>query len=195
MQSPLLDVEPQAATQLDSVNDSFQLGVTESDSVNSGPTSTQDAITLSPTSLLHFDGNLRVWSARHVVHVHLQFTSARCDNRRRGRHGARGQQQFRLCHRQPESYLWRRHADQRRAPKQWRRHFIKYVVTLTAPISDIGTIANISFSRSNESLTPTGAVASADVLMPLGFQHWHQPGRITKHSARSRLAMSCSMRI
>ena len=45
-------------TQLDSVNDTFQLGVTETYSVNSGPAQTAETITLPATPLLHFDGNL-----------------------------------------------------------------------------------------------------------------------------------------
>jgi Concanavalin A-like lectin/glucanases superfamily len=58
IQSPVLDIEPQSGTQLDSVNDTFQLGVTELYSVNGGPTVSGETTTLAPAQLLHFDGNL-----------------------------------------------------------------------------------------------------------------------------------------
>lgn len=57
-QSPVLTVQPQPGTQLDSVNDSFQLGVTETDSVNSGPVLAADDLALAPVKLLHFNGHV-----------------------------------------------------------------------------------------------------------------------------------------
>jgi hypothetical protein len=56
VQFPALSVEPQSGTQLDSVNDSFQLGATETYSVNSGPVLAADASVLASVKLLHFNG-------------------------------------------------------------------------------------------------------------------------------------------
>ena len=58
VQSPALNLQPQSGTQLDSVNDSFQLGVTETDSVNNGPVLPADARALAPVGLLHFNGHV-----------------------------------------------------------------------------------------------------------------------------------------
>ena len=58
VQSPALSVEPQAGTQLDSVNDSFQLGVTQTYSVNSGPMLAADTLSLAALNLLHFNGQV-----------------------------------------------------------------------------------------------------------------------------------------
>lgn len=55
---PSLNVEPQAGTQLDSVNDSFQFSVTETYSVNSGPLLPAETLALAPTNLLHFNGHV-----------------------------------------------------------------------------------------------------------------------------------------
>ena len=55
IQTPSLNVQPQTGVQLDSVNDTFQLGVTESYTINGGPAVTADSVTLAPTPLLHFD--------------------------------------------------------------------------------------------------------------------------------------------
>ena len=57
-QSPALNLQPLPGTQLDSVNDSFQLGVAETDSVNSGPALAADALALAPVKLLHFNGHV-----------------------------------------------------------------------------------------------------------------------------------------
>ena len=56
--SPALLLQPLPGRQLDSVNDSFQLSVTESDSVNNGPVLAADAIALAPVKLLHFNGHV-----------------------------------------------------------------------------------------------------------------------------------------
>ena len=75
IQSPSLDVEPQPGTQFDSVNDFFQLSVTESYSVNSGPTLTEEQ-TLGPAQLLDFDGNL-VFGSLVTVFTSLANTPVR----------------------------------------------------------------------------------------------------------------------
>jgi hypothetical protein len=56
--SPAVNIEPQPGTQLDSVSNSFQLGVTELYSVNGGPAVIGETMTLAPAQLLHFNGNL-----------------------------------------------------------------------------------------------------------------------------------------
>jgi hypothetical protein len=58
LQSPPLPLQPQPGVQLDSVNDSFQLGVTETYSINSGPVLAADSLALTPANLLHFNGHL-----------------------------------------------------------------------------------------------------------------------------------------
>ena len=174
VQSPLLDVEPTAGTQLDSVNDSFQLGVTETDSVNGGPSSTQDAITLPPTPLLHFDGNLLfgllVTSFTSISNSPARGTptgggvgTVLAVNNNSGYVVASPNHTY--GDGTPISVVLLSSGDA----------VSSNTVTLNAPATDIGTIQNISFSRSNESLTPTGAVATADVLMPLGFSFGISP--------------------
>jgi hypothetical protein len=174
IQSSALNVEPQAGSQLDSVNDSFQLGVTETASVNSGPSLTQDALTLSPTPLLHFDGNLRFGP------LVTSFTSI-ANTPARGALAGGGVSTMLAVNNNsgyviaspshtygdgtPISVVLLSNGDA----------VSSNTVTLNAPATDIGTIQNISFSRSNESLTPTGAVATADVLMPLGFSFSFSP--------------------
>ncbi len=58
VQSPSLNLEPQAGTQLDSVNDLFQFGVAETYSINGGPVSDVETISLAATNLLHFNGHV-----------------------------------------------------------------------------------------------------------------------------------------
>ncbi|MEI2726935.1 MAG: LamG domain-containing protein [Verrucomicrobiota bacterium] len=58
IQSPTLKIEPQPGTQLDSVNDAFQLSVTETFNVNSGSVLPADAFALAPVKLLHFNGHV-----------------------------------------------------------------------------------------------------------------------------------------
>ncbi len=57
--APVLALQPQPGTQLDSVNDAFQLGVTETFSVNTGPVLAADTLGLGPARLLHLNGH--VW--------------------------------------------------------------------------------------------------------------------------------------
>lgn len=57
-QTPTINVEPQVATQLDSVNDTFALALTESYRVNNGPLLAADSLGLAPVNLLHFNGRL-----------------------------------------------------------------------------------------------------------------------------------------
>ncbi len=58
VQSPVLNLQPQSGTQLDSVNDAFQLDLIETYSVEGGPVLTADALTLAPSKLLHFNGQV-----------------------------------------------------------------------------------------------------------------------------------------
>lgn len=168
VQSPLLDVEPTAGTQLDSVNDSFQLGVTETDSVNSGPSSTEDAVTVSPTSLLHFDGNLLFGP------LVSSFTSI-SNSPARGASAGGGVDTVLAVNNNSgyivasPSHTYGDGTPINAVLLSSGDAIASNTVTLSAPTNDVGTISNVSFSRSSESLTPTGAVAYADVLMPLGF--------------------------
>ena len=56
--SPAVNIEPQPGTQLDSVSNTFQLGVTELYSLNGGGPVTGETTSLAPSRLLHFNGNL-----------------------------------------------------------------------------------------------------------------------------------------
>ncbi|MDB6023426.1 MAG: Laminin sub domain 2, partial [Pedosphaera sp.] len=58
LQSPTLTLQPQAGTQLASVSDTFQLGVSESYSINGGTALTGESKSLPSVQLMHFDGNL-----------------------------------------------------------------------------------------------------------------------------------------
>jgi hypothetical protein len=168
LQSPLLDVEPPAGTQLDSVNDTFQLGITESYSVNGGPALTQETITLAPIQLLHFDGNLLFGP------LTTAFTSLA--NSPTPGALAGGGVSTTLAVNNNSGYIVSSPSHTYGNGTPINAVLLSNgdaaaasTVPMNAPASDIGTIQNISFNRSSESLTPTGAIAYANVLMPLGF--------------------------
>ncbi len=168
VQSPALDVEPQAGTQLDSVNDRFQLGITEADSVNSGPATTTDAITLAPVSLMHFDGNLLFGSIVTVF-------SSLANNPARGAPAGGGISTILAVNNNSghtistPSYTYGNGALLPAMLLSNGDAVTSASVSLTGPSPDIGTIQNISFTRSSQQLTPTGFVAYVVVNMPLGF--------------------------
>lgn len=58
LQTNALNVEPQSGTQLDSVNNTFQLTVAASHTVNGGPSVAAESAMLPFTRLLHFNGHL-----------------------------------------------------------------------------------------------------------------------------------------
>lgn len=168
LQSPSLNLQPAGATQLDSVNDTFQLTVAENESVNSSPVTTPDSVTLPVVQLLQFDGNLLFGP------VVTEFTSLA--NTPAPGALAGGGVATTLAVNNNSGYVVG-------SPSHTYGNgtalnvillsdgdaIASNTVSLNAPPNDTGTIQNISFSRSSESLTPTGAVAYADVLMPLGF--------------------------
>ncbi len=168
IQSALLDVEPQAGTQLDSVNDSFPLAVTEACGVNNGPVSTQETITLSQTQLLHFNGRLLFGP------LATMFTSI-ANSPARGAVSGGGASTVLAVNNDSgyvvtsPSHTYGDGTPINAVLLSSGDAVASNTVTMNAPANDTGIIQNISFSRSSELLTPTGAVAYADVLMPLGF--------------------------
>jgi hypothetical protein len=167
LQSPTLNVQPQNV-QLDSVNDTFRLSVTENYSVNNGPTITQETITLPPTPLLHFDGKLIFGP------VTTAFSSI-ANNPVRGALAGGGVGTA-LAVNNNSGYIISSpsHTYGNGTPINCvllgnGDAVASNTVPMNAPANDTGTIQNISFLRTSESLTPTGAIAYADVLMPLGF--------------------------
>jgi hypothetical protein len=167
IQSPTLTIQPQNV-QLDSVNDTFQLAVTENYSVNNGPAITQETITLPPTQLLHFDGNL-IFGPVVTAFTSIANTPAR------GALSGGGVSTVLAVNNNSgyivasPSHTYGNGSAINVVLLSNGNAIASNTVPLNAPATDTGTIQNISFSRSSESLTPTGAVAYADVLMPLGF--------------------------
>ena len=167
--SPLLDIEPQSGTQLDSVNDTLRLSVSEFYSINSGPQLTAETISLAPAKLLHFDGNLLFGP------VATAFTSI-ANTPTRGSPGGGGIN-TQLAVNNNSGYLVA-------SPSHTYGNGSAINVVLltngdsiassgsvpvTGPSPDIGTIQNISFTRSSLNLTPTGAVGFVALQLPLGF--------------------------
>ncbi len=168
VQSPSLDVEPQTGAQLDSVNDTFQLTVTETNLVNSGPALEADAIALPSTPLMHFDGNL------YFGAVETAFSSL-ANTPSRGAPSGGGISTI-LAVNNNSGYLV-----SNPAYTYGNGALLSAVLlsngdaissgsaTLNAPSPDIGTVQNISFIRSNEQLTSTGLVANVILSLPLGL--------------------------
>ncbi len=154
--------------QLDSANDAFQLGVTESYSVNSGPLLTQETVTLPQRPLLHFDGNLLFGP------LTTAFASLSNSPPRGAPAGGGVSTVLAVNNNSGYAVASPSHTYGDGTPinavlLSSGDAVAASTVAMTAPPSDTGTIQNISFSRSSESLTPTGAIAYANVLMPLGF--------------------------
>jgi hypothetical protein len=168
IQSPTLNLEPQAGIQLDSVNDTFQLGVTETYTVNGGPTLNADAITLAPTPLLHFDGNLLFGSFTTV------FTSL-ANNPTRGAPGGGGINTI-LAVNNNSGYLVAK-PDHTYGNGSLLNVVLlsngdaisSSSVTLNGPVPDIECIQNICFQRTSLNLTPTGASGFLAMTLPAGF--------------------------
>ena len=166
--SPVLDVEPQSGTQLDSVNDTFQLGVTEFYSVNGGPMLTGETDALASAQLLHFDGNLLFGP---IVTV---FTSI-ANSPSRGSPGGGGINTI-LAVNNNSGYMVTKpdhtYGNGALLPVVLLSNgdaTTTSSVTLTGPVPDIDCIQNICFQRTNMSLTATGPVAKVVMNLPLGF--------------------------
>ena len=172
--SPVLDVEPQSGTQLDSVNDTFQLSVTEFYSVNSGPMLAEETDALASAQLLHFDGNLLFGP------IATMFTSI-ANIPTRGSLGGGGintilavnNNSGHMVTKPDHTYgngallnvVLLSNGDATTASS----------VTLTGPVPDVDCIQNICFQRTNMSLTATGPVARVVMTLPLGFSIGSSP--------------------
>ncbi len=174
IQSPLLDVEPSSATQLDSVNDTFQLAVTENYSVNSGPAITQETITLGPTTLLHFDGNL-IFGSLATVFTSLANTPAR------GALGGGGVNTI-LAVNNNSGYLpgspGHTYGDGTPLNAVLMSNgdaISQSTAILAGPVPDVDCIQNICFQRTNSVLSSTGAVADLILQLPVGFSIGSNP--------------------
>jgi hypothetical protein len=67
LQTPALNVEPDTGTQLDSINDSFQLLVAADYRINGGPITSVEGALLPATRLLHFNGHVYFGNIETVV--------------------------------------------------------------------------------------------------------------------------------
>ncbi len=168
IQTPTLDVEPQAGVQLDSVNDSFQLSVTENYSVNSGPTLPEETITLAPVQLLHFDGNLYFGSAETI------FTSL-ANIPPRGLPSGGGISTI-LAVNNNSGYIVAKpdHTYGDGTPLNAillsnGDAISSSSATLSGPSPDVDCIQNICFQRTNLKLTLNGAVGLLTMILPAGF--------------------------
>ena len=166
IQAPALNLQP--GVQLDSVNDTFQLGVTETYSVNGGPTLTADAVTLAPVPLMHFDGNLFFGSLATV------FTSL-ANSPSRGAPGGGGISTI-LAVNNNSGYLVAK------PDHTYGNGALLAAVllsngdaissssaTLTGPAPDTDCIQNICFTRTSLNLTPSGATGFLAMTLPAGF--------------------------
>ena len=182
VQSPSLEVEPQPGTQLDSVNDHFQLSVTESYSVNSGPTLTQETITLGPAQLLDFDGNL-IFGSLVTVFTSLANTPVRgalsgggvntvlAVNNNSGYVAASPSHTY--GDGTPLNAVLLSNGD---AVSQSTEN-------LAGPVPDTDCIQNICYQRTNTVLSSTGAVADIILRFPVGLSLGFSP---TNHLTQSQ---------
>ena len=165
-QSPAVQIQPDPSAQLDSVNDTFQLGVTESFSVGSGAAQTVETVNSAAAPLMHFDGHL-FFGAVDTIFSALSGSPSRGApsgggiatslNVLTGSLAANPNHQYGSGAAIGAVLLSSGDA------------IATGNATLAAPSPDIGTINNIPFARSAEKLSPAGATASVAVMMPLGF--------------------------
>ena len=168
IQSPVLDIEPQSGTQLDSVNDTFQLGVTEAYSVNGGAPVTVETTTLAPAQLLHFNGNL------FFGPVLTRFTSI-ANSPTPGGLDAGGLDTL-LGVNNNSGFLPAK--PDHTYGNGTLLNVILYpngdaltsaAVTLAGPVPDLDSAGNISFVRTNLALTGSGIGGSVTLNLPTGF--------------------------
>jgi hypothetical protein len=168
IQSPVLGVEPQSGTQLDSVNDTFQLGVTEAYSVNGGPSLTGETITLAPAQLLHFNGNLFFGPVlTRFTSIGNSPTSGALDagglDTLLGVNNNSGFLPAKPDHTYGDGTLLNvilfPNGDA----------LTSAAVTLAGPVPDLDSAGNISFVRTNLALTGSGIGGSVTLNLPTGF--------------------------
>ena len=165
-QTLALNLQP--AVQLDSVDDTFKLAVTESYTTNNGPLITEETITLSPVQLLQFNGSL--WFGPLAT----EFTSI-ANIPTPGVLAGGGISTVLAVNpnagfvKASPSHTYGDGSAINVVLLSNGNALASNTVTLNSPANDTGTVQNISFLRNNQSLTPTGALAYASVLMPLGF--------------------------
>jgi hypothetical protein len=166
VQSPALVIEPDPNTQLDSVKDSFQLGVAESYAVNTGPQTITEAVILSSTPLMHFDGHL-LFGPVDTIFTALVLGPTRGAASGGGISTALNVLTGALVNKPDHAYG---NGAPINAILMSNGDAIALGSTpLAGPAPDTDSIGNISFTRSNEELTPTGASASIVLNLPLGL--------------------------
>lgn len=168
MQSPVLNVEPNSGTQLDSVNDSFQVGVAASDSINSGPSQLADNLQLAPAPLMHFDGHLFFGS------VDTTFSSLQTPPSRGGPDGAGIDTVLQVNNNSgmlvgKPGYTYGTGGLISAILMTNGDATTVNAVTVTGPVPDTDCIQNICFTRTNLVLGPAGVVGTVTLNLPLGF--------------------------
>ena len=181
VQQPVLDVEPAPGVQLDSVNDTFQLGVAESYSVNSGPALTVETNTLAFTPLLHFDGHL------FFGPVDTIFTALAASPVRGLPSGGGIAAPLNVLTAYVVSkpdHVYGSGLAINAVLLSDGDAMASGTINLVAPVPDTDTIQNISYARATETLGPGGASASVAVNLPLGFSVGSDPtNHLTSGSA------------
>ncbi len=166
--SPALNIEPQAGTQLNSVSNTFQLGVTELYNLNGGPALTGETTTLAPAQLLHFNGNL------FFGPVLTRFTSIG-NSPTAGAFDAGGLDTL-LGVNNNSGFLPTK-PDHTYGNGTLLNVILfpngdaltSATVTLAGPVPDLDSAGNISFVRTNLALTGSGIGGSVTVNLPTGF--------------------------
>ncbi len=187
IQTPTVAIQPQAGTQLASVSDSFQLAVSESYSVNGGGAATADILSLPPTQLLDFDGNL------YYGPIQTTFSSI-ANAPARGLPDSGGVDTTLAVNNQSGVIL--------NSPGRTYGFGGTFNVVLFdngdavagpgtvqnvsgGPVPDIDCVQNICFVRTNLLLTQSGATAGILLLYPAGFSTTtFASGRLTDGSFR-----------
>jgi len=180
--SPLVDVEPSAGTQLDSVNDSFQLSVNESHSVNSGPVQNGETPTLAPAQLLHFNGNLAFGT------VATRFTSI-ANSPARGALGGGGvNTQLAVNNNsgylvaKPDHYYGDGSLNNVVLLSNGDAVAPAGLVQISGPVPDLDCVQNICFIRTNLTLSSAGVSGLVTLLLPSGFSvctNFNETNRLT----------------
>ncbi len=166
LQATSLQILPDPSVQLDSVNDSFQTVVSASQSLNGGAAQNAETFATTSVPLMQFDGHL-FFGAVGTVFTALSGTPARGLPAAGGISTSLNVLTGHLAAKPDHQYG--SGASLNVVLQSNGDAISSSSTTLVAPTPDIDSINGISFSRSNEKLTATGATAAVALVTPLGF--------------------------
>lgn len=161
-----VNVQPDPSVQLDSVNDSFQFGVSESFSTGGGAAQFADNEWSAIAPLMHFDGHL-LFGPVDTIFSLLSGTPPR--GAVSGAGIATSLNVLRGYVSGKPDHLYGSGAAIAATLQSNGDAVSGGTVTIVAPTPDTDVINTISYTRTNETLGPSGMTAYLSVNLPLGF--------------------------